>query len=108
MNRHSEVDVDFSVDPTSISDLRRRLGLTQEQLGQVLGVHAVTVSKWERGTRPLPLYNLQQVWWAGHGSLNLTPEELAEFNGYLTIGFGAAALAFLVMRAARHLKERLR
>ena len=29
--------------------IRRSLGLTQAQLAQLLGVHPLTVSKWERG-----------------------------------------------------------
>src|SRR5687768_10419137 len=33
----------------AIRDTRERLGLTQTQFGQLLGVHWVTVSKWERG-----------------------------------------------------------
>jgi len=40
------------------ADLCRRgraaLGLTQTQLAAVLGVHALTVSKWERGALVLP------------------------------------------------------
>jgi transcriptional regulator with XRE-family HTH domain len=30
--------------------LRKRLGLTQVELGELTGVHAMTVSRWERGT----------------------------------------------------------
>jgi molybdopterin-binding protein len=33
----------------SISAIRRRIGLTQAQLAELLGVHTMTVSKWERG-----------------------------------------------------------
>lgn len=29
--------------------IRNSLGLTQEKFGQLLGVHPMTVSKWERG-----------------------------------------------------------
>ena len=32
-----------------IAELRRERGLTQEQLGQPLGVSAQAVSKWEKG-----------------------------------------------------------
>jgi molybdopterin-binding protein len=32
-----------------LATLRSRLGLTQVRLAEVLGVHAMTVSKWERG-----------------------------------------------------------
>lgn len=33
---------------------RARLGLTQPQLAAELGVHAMTVSKWETGQRSIP------------------------------------------------------
>ena len=33
----------------SIASIRKRLGLTQGQLADLMGVHAMTVSKWERG-----------------------------------------------------------
>lgn len=38
-----------------IRDLREKLDLTQEQLAQVLGVTARTVSRWEHGAIPQPL-----------------------------------------------------
>ena len=35
--------------PLGIQKLREKLGLTQWGLGEVLDVHEMTVSKWERG-----------------------------------------------------------
>lgn len=35
--------------PTDITEMRGRLGLTQGELAALLGVHPLTVSKWERG-----------------------------------------------------------
>jgi DNA-binding XRE family transcriptional regulator len=35
--------------------VRQRLGVTQGELAQMLGVHPVTVSKWERGALPFRL-----------------------------------------------------
>lgn len=35
--------------PTEITQLRESLGLNQVQFGQLLNVHPMTVSKWERG-----------------------------------------------------------
>jgi molybdopterin-binding protein len=32
-----------------VARIRKRLGLTQETLGRIVGAHAMTVSKWERG-----------------------------------------------------------
>lgn len=34
---------------SQISSLRRSLGLSQVEFGQLFGVHSMTVSKWERG-----------------------------------------------------------
>ena len=34
---------------TQITALRRSLGLSQVEFGQLFGTHAMTVSKWERG-----------------------------------------------------------
>ena len=35
--------------PAEVLAVRDRLGLNQTQLAQLLGVHPLTVSKWERG-----------------------------------------------------------
>jgi putative transcriptional regulator len=35
--------------PEQVSTIRNKLGLSQVQLAQLLGVHPLTVSKWERG-----------------------------------------------------------
>jgi transcriptional regulator with XRE-family HTH domain len=41
--------------PTLIKELRKRLGLTQEQFAQKVGVTYSTVNHWENGKRvPLP------------------------------------------------------
>jgi transcriptional regulator with XRE-family HTH domain len=37
------------VTATDVLAVRDRLGLSQTQLAQLLGVHPLTVSKWERG-----------------------------------------------------------
>jgi putative transcriptional regulator len=34
---------------TEITSLRRSLGLSQVEFGQLFGAHSMTVSKWERG-----------------------------------------------------------
>lgn len=36
--------------PDDVRKLRKRLGLTQEALAELAGVHPMTVSRWERGT----------------------------------------------------------
>ena len=36
-----------------LRECRERLGLTQEQLAKQMGVHVMTVSRWERGARKI-------------------------------------------------------
>ncbi|GAB5546939.1 MAG: hypothetical protein SangKO_066990 [Sandaracinaceae bacterium] len=38
-----------AIDSSEIRDLRHRIGLTQAQLAALLGVHVMTISRWERG-----------------------------------------------------------
>jgi DNA-binding transcriptional regulator YiaG len=33
--------------------IRKRLGMTQVELAEKLGIHSMTVSKWERGVEPV-------------------------------------------------------
>jgi putative transcriptional regulator len=88
-----------AIKPDQIIGLRRRLDLTQAQLAQMLGVHAMTVSKWERGDAVPTPYNVQQLRLLDKGSANLNHDEFGEFLGLLAMGLAVAALAFLVMRA---------
>lgn len=37
------------MDANGIVELRKALGLSQVEFGQLFGVHAMTASKWERG-----------------------------------------------------------
>ncbi|MBX2988036.1 MAG: helix-turn-helix domain-containing protein [Bdellovibrionaceae bacterium] len=39
----------FKIEPTDITALRKALKLTQQEFAQLLGVHHMTASKWERG-----------------------------------------------------------
>jgi DNA-binding transcriptional regulator YiaG len=42
------------MDADEMKAARARLGFTQAQLAAELGVHAMTVSKWETGQRSIP------------------------------------------------------
>jgi transcriptional regulator with XRE-family HTH domain len=37
-----------------LRDARRRLGLSQTALGELLGVRMRTIARWERGVTPVP------------------------------------------------------
>ncbi len=48
------------MDKDSIRKLRQSLGMTQEQFAKKLGVHKLTISRWERSTtRPSLLASRQ-------------------------------------------------
>jgi DNA-binding transcriptional regulator YiaG len=40
---------DDSWSPERIKQLREKLGVTQKELGEKLGVHVITVTRWETG-----------------------------------------------------------
>jgi transcriptional regulator with XRE-family HTH domain len=40
--------------PDELKRIRTRLGFTQDQLADEIGVHRVTVAKWEAGSRGIP------------------------------------------------------
>ena len=101
--RHS-VHVPALLSPSSVLDFRRRLGLTQAQLGRMLGVHAMTVSKWERGTVAPTHYNLQQLHLVELGSRGLDKTDYGRLHGWLALGLPVVALAFLVDRGQRRAK----
>lgn len=44
-----------------LRDLRERLGLTQQEMANILGASIVAVSRWERGVRPLLMSSQQML-----------------------------------------------
>jgi len=40
--------------PSAVKRLREQLGLTQPELAKEIGVHPITVSRWETGARSIP------------------------------------------------------
>lgn len=77
--------------------IRNSLNLSQASFGQLLGVHAMTVSKWERGVLAPNAYqatlinNFEQAAKSG--------EVKGKIEGIL-IGAGLAAALLLLLKAA--------
>lgn len=83
--------------------LRHRLGLSQPQLAQLLGVHSMTVSRWERGdptTSPNP-YQLALMAEFEKAAASREAEKLKDTLGAVVIGAGIAAALFLLLQAAK-------
>lgn len=82
-----------------VLDTRRRLGLTQAQFAQLVGVHWVTVAKWEKGVlRPSPhqAAMIARFREAAYASSDKLGPQLAE----LIIAAGAVAAVFLLLKLA--------
>lgn len=43
------------MNPDELKSRREALGMTQEQLARELSVDVMTISRWERGTRSIPV-----------------------------------------------------
>lgn len=53
--------------PEALQTWRRQTGLTQAGLAALLDMHALTVSKWERGDRSIPPLLPIALWAIEHG-----------------------------------------
>lgn len=84
--------------PGIIAKIRKSLGLTQANFGQLFGVHPMTVSKWERGElEPNPYQaSLMNEFKQSAKNKRVT----ATLTGVL-IGAGIAAALLLLLSAAR-------
>jgi DNA-binding transcriptional regulator YiaG len=86
------------MDSNKIHKVRNSLSLSQASFGQLLGVHAMTVSKWERGVLSPNAYQatlLESFERAGKNS-----EVKGKIEGLL-IGAGLAAALLLLLTAAK-------
>ncbi len=79
-----------------ITSLRRSLGLSQVEFGQLFGAHSMTVSKWERGVLKPTGYQIalmQQFQATANAQKDLAQEQVKK----LLIGAGVvAALVWLL------------
>ncbi len=52
--------------PTELYQRRLAIGVKQSGLAELLGVHVITVSKWERGVVPVPRWLHLALWAIEH------------------------------------------
>ena len=83
--------------PEDIKAIRKRLNLSQIQLASILGVHWVTVSKWERGAIAPDAY--RQALLSRFDSASQKPESGSNLVNVL-MGAGVAAALFMLLKSA--------
>ena len=78
-----------------IYKIRNNLALTQDQFGQLLGVHPMTVSKWERQGDPSTPneYQIEMMKKFGEAA----KDDAAKKVGSVLIAAGAVAAIFLLL-----------
>jgi transcriptional regulator with XRE-family HTH domain len=85
--------------PVAIATLRKALGLSQVEFGQLFGTHFMTVSKWERGIAqpsPYQLALLEQFARTAQAKEAEAQEEVKK----LLIGAGVVAALIWLLTAA--------
>lgn len=65
----------------------------------MLGVHPMTVSRWERGSASPTVYNVQQLRFLERGSAGMRQEHHDQFLALIAMGFFVVALAFVIALA---------
>jgi hypothetical protein len=69
----------------------------------MLGVHPMTVSRWERGSAFPTTYNIQQLRFLERGSSGMRQDQRDRFLTLIAMGFFVAALAFVIALAVDEL-----
>lgn len=82
----------------NIADLRQRLGFSQVQLAQLLGVHPLTVSKWERGL--LSPSDHQSALLESFAKARKVNREVGGKAADALVAAGVVVALFLLLRAA--------
>lgn len=85
----------------AILKLRTQLQLTQPQFGQLLGVHWMTVSKWERGILVPNDYQLALMIEFEKAVHSRHVQAQKDALGAMLLGAGIAAVLLLLLDAAK-------
>ena len=81
-----------------IKQLRKKLGISQDKLGQLLDVHTMTVSKWERDVlEPTPYQVAMMEEFEKAASKPKVKLELK----HVLIAAGVVAAVFLLLKSAK-------
>ena len=84
--------------PEQIAALRARLGFSQVQLAQIMGVHPLTVSRWERGLlEPTPH---QAALLDSFAKAQAAQKQIGDEVGSLLVTAGVAVALFALLSAA--------
>jgi transcriptional regulator with XRE-family HTH domain len=82
--------------PERIRFLRKRLGLSQAQLGQMLNVHQTLISHWENDFRVPDEYQEEQLRHLYRSAQELDENKQKKLDELFAKGLVAGALAFLI------------
>ncbi|MFB9865649.1 helix-turn-helix domain-containing protein [Rufibacter immobilis] len=74
--RREQFEIDLSLDVISekIKEMRKSKNLTQEQLGDIIGVQKAQISKLEKGSRNVTVETITKVFKALHATVRLKIE----------------------------------
>ena len=86
--------------PDRIAAIREGLGLTQAQLAQLLGVHPLTVSKWERGVLTPSSYQVDLIESFAKAKRKKPGVAFGALVAVTLATVGAAAALFVLLKAA--------
>jgi len=81
-----------------VAQLRKKLGLSQAQFGNLFGVHPMTVSKWERNILHPTDYQLALMIDFEKAARK---KEVKETIGAVLVGAGIAAALYLLLKNSR-------
>lgn len=85
------------MDSSQIRKIRKGLGLTQAELAQLLGVHSITVSKWELGAATPNSY---QIGLLTEFSKAVQKDHISDALKTTLITAGVIAALYLLLKAA--------
>jgi putative transcriptional regulator len=89
--------------PNEIVQLRELLGISQPQLAEMLGVHPMTISKWERGVAEPTPYQTEMMEKFRLGALHEKAIKTV-IAALLVIG-AAAAVGYLLYKAIKEIGD---